>query len=96
MTAAKLTVVPTAQFKKDLKRIEKRGYDMQMLRSVLERLSSCEQLDPKNRDHALSGMYEGFRECHIKPDWLLIYAADEDRLILTTSRTGTHSDLFGK
>lgn len=91
-----LTIVPTSQFKKDYKRIKKRGYALQDLHSVLQKLANGEALDVRNCDHALVGDYEGFRECHIKPDWLLIYAIDGDQLILTASRTGTHSDLLGK
>lgn len=90
----KLTLVPTSQFKKDYKRIKKRGYDLGALHDVLQKLANGVQLDERNRDHALAGNYTGFRECHIRPDWLLVYAIDGDRLILTASRTGTHSDLF--
>ena len=90
----KLTIVPTSQFKKDFKRIKKRGYDLSELKEVLDKLANREELEQRNRDHALSGYYAGFRECHIKPDWLLVYAIDDDKLILTASRTGSHSDLF--
>lgn len=90
----KLTIVPTSQFKKDFKRIKKRGYDLSELKEVLDKLTNREGLEQRNRDHALSGNYAGFRECHIKPDWLLVYAIDDDKLILTASRTGSHSDLF--
>ena len=89
-----LRLVPTAQFKKDLKRIKKRGYDLAVLQEVLDKLVCGRDLDERNRDHALTGNYVGFRECHIKPDWLLVYAIDGENLILTASRTGTHSDLF--
>lgn len=89
-----LKLVPTSQFKKDLKRIKKRGYDLSALEVVLNKLCTRQSLEDRNRDHALSGSYAGFRECHIKPDWLLVYAIDGDKLILTASRTGTHSDLF--
>lgn len=90
----KLTIVPTSQFKKDFKRIKKRGYDLSELKEVLDKLANREELEHRNRDHALSGNYAGFRECHIKPDWLLVYAINDDKLILTASRTGSHSDLF--
>lgn len=90
----KLTIVPTSQFKKDFKRIKKRGYDLSELKEVLDKLANREELEQRNRDHALSGNYAGFRECHIKPDWLLVYAINDDKLILTASRTGSHSDLF--
>jgi len=91
-----LRLTLTSQFKKDYKRIKKRGYNTQELTRVLDALCSGKQLSAERRDHALSGDYMGFRECHIKPDWLLVYAVDRGRLILVASRTGTHSDLFGK
>lgn len=89
-----LKLVFTSQFKKDYKRIKKRGYDMRLLKEILDELCAGSTLDAHHRDHALSGSYAGFRECHIKPDWLLIYAISGNELILTASRTGTHSDLF--
>ena len=89
-----LDLVTTTQFRKDLKRIRKRGYDLSKLDEVLQVIMKEEALDEKYRDHALTGNYSGFRECHIEPDWLLIYAIDNGQLILTASRTGIHSDLF--
>jgi len=89
-----LDLVTTTQFRKDLKRIRKRGFDIARLEDVLDVLQREETLAPEYRDHALKGNYIGFRECHITPDWLLIYAIDEGQLILTASRTGSHSDLF--
>ncbi len=89
-----LDLVLTNQFKKDLKRIRKRGYKIQFLDEVLKTLQNEVPLDEKYRDHALVGDYIGFRECHILPDWLLVYAIDKGQLILTASRTGSHSDLF--
>ena len=89
-----LQLVTTTKFRKDYKRIKKRGYDLSLLESVLDTLLREETLDQKYRDHALAGNYIGFRECHIQSDWLLIYAISESELILTASRTGTHSDLF--
>ena len=89
-----LDLVTTAQFRKDLKRIRKRGYDLSKLDDVLQTLLREDLLPAKRRDHALTGDYAGFRECHVEPDWLLIYAIDKGQLILTASRTGTHSDLF--
>lgn len=89
-----LDLVITNQFKKDLKRIRKRGYNLTLLDDVLKTLQNEVPLNDKYRDHALVGDYIGFRECHIQPDWLLIYAIDQGQLILTASRTGTHSDLF--
>ena len=85
---------PTTKFQKDLKRIQKRGYKIALLTEVLQKLANGEPLPAKNRDHALSGIYEGCRECHIEPDWLLIYEVAGNDLILYLIRTGTHSDLF--
>ena len=82
-----LTIKYQAAFKKDYKRIVKRGYDMRLLEKVIELLE-------KNRDHQLSGDYAGCRECHITPDWLLIYEVADEELILYLTRTGSHSDLF--
>lgn len=84
----------TTQFRKDYKRVKKRGYPMEQMKNVLDRLIAGQPLDERNRDHALTGNYAGFRECHIQPDWLLIYRISQDRLILVASQTGTHSDLF--
>ena len=89
-----LELVTTSQFRKDLKRIKKRGLNLQKLEQILTQLRKQEIIDIKYRDHALSGNYLGFRECHIEPDWLLVYAIDKGKLILTASRTGSHSDLF--
>ena len=71
-----LELVTTNQFKSDLKRIQKRGYNLQKLHNILNTLRSNQTLSPKYRDHALTGNYIGFRECHIEPDWLLVYAID--------------------
>ena len=81
-------------FKKDYKRIIKRGYDAALLKIVLEQLVQEESLPESYKDHQLSGKYAKFRECHITPDWLLIYQINNHELILTLMRTGTHSDLF--
>ena len=89
-----LKLVATTQFKKDYKKAKKRGLDLSELQAVLDKLCAEEQLEERHRDHSLAGNYIGFRECHIRPDWLLIYAIDKGQLILTASRTGTHSDLF--
>lgn len=89
-----LDLVTTAQFRKDLKRIRKRGYDLSKLDDILQSLQREELLPVKHHDHVLTVDYIGFRECHIEPDWLLVYAIDKGQLILTASRTGTHSDLF--
>ena len=74
--------------------MRKRGADMAELRRVIARLCEQQPLEARYSDHPLAGRYTGFRECHIKPDWLLIYTADEERLVLTAVRTGTHADLF--
>jgi len=89
-----LTIKYQAAFKKDYKRIVKRGYDMRLLEKVIELLANQKPLPEKNRDHQLSGDYAGFRECHITPDWLLIYEVADEELILYLTRTGSHSDLF--
>ena len=89
-----LELVTTAQFRKDLKRLLKRGADIKKLDDVLQTLCAEEPLSEKHRDHALVGDYIGFRECHVAPDWLLVYAIDKGNLILTASRTGSHPDLF--
>lgn len=86
----------TTKFYKDYKRIKKRGYDLNILQKVLDKLCAGEALSEKYRDHALSGFYNGFRECHLRPDWLLIYAVDRDQLVLVASRTGTHAELFSR
>jgi len=79
---------------RDIKRIAKRGYDMEKLSSVFDMLCKGESLPPKFRDHQLNGDWEGFRECHIENDWLLIYFIDRNELIMTAVRTGSHAD-FG-
>lgn len=89
-----LNLVATSQFKKDYKKAKKRGLNMGELQAVLTKLCAEQPLEERHRDHALTGNYIGFRECHIRPDWLLIYAIDKGNLILAASRTGTHSDLF--
>lgn len=82
------------QFKKDYKKIIKRGYNPDDMSKVLTLLVNQQPLPAKYRDHALTGNYIGFRECHIAPDWLLIYKIENDILTLTLTRTGSHSDLF--
>ena len=89
-----LEIVLSSRFKKDLKLISKRGYNLDLLNDVVEQLARQESLPDKNRDHNLTGDYIGYRECHIQPDWLLIYRIDGNELLLFLSRTGTHSDLF--
>lgn len=90
----KYEIVPSNQFKKDLKLAKKRGYDLDKLKEVISTLANGEALDAKYRDHLLSGDYGGYRECHIQPDWLLVYKIYGEQLMLFLARTGTHSDLF--
>ena len=85
---------PSAKFQKDLKRIQKRGYDITLLKDVINLLVNGKVLPIKYKDHNLSGNFKGCRECHITSDWLLIYKISDDELILYLTRTGTHSDLF--
>ena len=70
--------------------------DIELLDNIIRKLSCGEMLPEKNRDHALTGDWVGHRECHILPDWLLVYRVEDDILVLTLARTGTHSDLLGK
>ena len=84
----------TTQFKKDYKVVVKRGYKTALLEDVIRLLCNEQPLPDKNRDHALTGSFVGFRECHIQPDWLLIYKVEQEILTLTLTRTGTHSDLL--
>lgn len=86
----------TKQYKKDVKLAKKRNYKMDELYSVVEKLANDEILEERYHDHNLEGNWEGHRELHIRPDWLLIYQKKDNLLILELSRTGTHSDLFGK
>lgn len=86
----------TTAYKKSYKLMKKRGLDISALDAVVDLLHRGKQLDEKYRDHALSGNFAGFRECHVKPDWLLIYLIENDILTLTLVDTGTHSDIFRK
>ena len=96
MRKTKYTVKTTSQFKKDFKLAMKRGLNIDLLEIVIATLALGEPLPDKNKDHALTGNWIGHHECHILPDWLLIYRIEEEVLILTLARSGTHSDLFGK
>ena len=89
-----LNINPTSAFKKDRRRCIKRDYDMGLLAAVINTLAVPAPLPPNNKDHGLSGDWVGFQECHILPDWLLIYRVAGNDLYL--ARTGTHADLFGK
>ena len=88
------SVRPTTRFRKDLKLMVKRGLDPAQLAEVIKLLARGERLPEKYSDHALRGEYQGCRECHIQPDWLLVYEQDDKDLYLYLIRTGTHSDLF--
>lgn len=96
MRKTKYTVKMTSQFKKDYKLAMKRRLKIELLDQVVTALSQGEMLSEKYRDHALTGDWVGHRECHVQPDWLLVYRVEDDVLVLTLTRTGSHSDLFGK
>ena len=96
MRKTKYIVKPTTQFKKDFKLALKRSMKIELLEEVIAMLAMGETLPDKHKDHALTGNWVGHRECHILPDWLLIYRIEDEVLVLTLARTGTHSDLFGK
>lgn len=96
MRKTKYIVKPTTQFKKDFKLAMKRSMKIELLEEVIAILAMGETLPDKHKDHALTGNWVGHRECHILPDWLLIYRIEDEVLVLTLARTGTHSDLFGK
>ena len=89
-----LTIKYQTAFKRDYKRIKKRGYDLRLLEDVIALLAQEQELPPAYRDHALTGDYSGCRECHIAPDWLLVYEVLHDELVLYLTRGGPHSDLF--
>ena len=89
-----LTIIRSNRFMKDLKTAQKRGLDLNILDDVITKLANQEVLEPKYKDHSLTGVFQGFRECHVKPDWLLIYSIEDEELELFLLRTGTHSDLF--
>ena len=89
-----LEIITTSASDKDYKLLKKRGYNLKLLQEVVEKLANEEVLPAKYRNHQLIGNYVGYMECHIRPDWLLIYKIEKNKLILTLSRTGTHSDLF--
>lgn len=89
-----LKVRYSSKFKKDYKTVIKRGCNPKLFQDVLEVLCNEQPLPPKYKDHNLTGNYEGHRECHITPDWLLIYKVEKEILTLSLTRTGSHSDLF--
>lgn len=89
-----LKILISNQFKRDLKMAKKRNLNLNNLKAVVNKLASGKALEAKHRDHSLTGKYRNFRECHIEPDWLLIYKLERDMLRLMLFRTGSHSDLF--
>lgn len=89
-----MKITTTSKFKKDYKKIQKRGYNLKLLEDVVRILVETKNLPEKYLPHPLIGNYVGYMECHILPDWLLIYKIKDDELVLVLSRTGTHSDLF--
>ena len=86
----------TTAFKKSYKLMKRRGLDISLLDGVIDKLRQGIPLEEKYKDHSLSGNFDSFRECHIKPDWLLVYLIEDDILTLTLVNTGTHSDIFKK
>ena len=90
----KFAVKYTSRFKKDYKRLQKRGYNMDKLLDVIDILREGRELPPEYKDHPLHGDYVGHRDCHIEPDWVLIYYKNATTLVLSMTRTGTHSDVF--
>ncbi len=90
----KYKVIPTNQFRKDYKKAQKQHKDLSRLQSTIAMLADGHPLPPQYRDHVLSGNYKNKRECHIEPDWLLIYEINDNDLILLLVRTGSHSELF--
>lgn len=89
-----LELRPTPTFRREYKLMKKRGKNMKLLENVLDTLLQEQPLPEKHQDHPLKGNYTGYRECHIQPDWLLIYKIEKEQLILVAARTGSHSDLF--
>lgn len=90
----KYKIQATNRYKKGLKLMQRRGKNMELLKEAVFTLAKGNALPQKNHDHALTGTLSGYRECHIEPDWLLIYKITEEKLILSLTQTGTHSDLF--
>lgn len=88
----KYDIITTSAFKKDYKLLKKRHKDLRLLEEVTEMLAEGKSLPEKNKDHQLTGDWKDYRECHIEPDWLLIYRIYENTLVLSLTRTGTHSD----
>ena len=91
---AKYKLQPTVKYKRNIKTLQKRGYDLSLLKEVVEKLSNGEKLPAHYCDHPLKGNRKGYRDCHIQSDWILIYKIDKGELRLILSETGTHSDLY--
>lgn len=91
----KYIIKTTSQFRKDYRKAKKRGLPLVLLKEIVDQLALGKTLPAKNRDHILTGTWAGYHECHIQPNWLLIYWIQDETLVLTLARTGTHSDLFG-
>lgn len=91
-----LKIAWTAAFKKDYRRAQRRHLDMERLDDIIRALSRAETLPEQYKDHPLTGQWKGHRECHIQPDWLLIYRVEDDVLVLTLARNGSHAELFGE
>ena len=89
-------VITSKQYEKDVRLAVRRGLDIEKLLEVVRLLRNGEPLPEKHRNHLLHGDYKGYWECHVTPDWLLLYAKDTEIRIISLYRTGTHSDLFGK
>ena len=89
-------IIQSNLFKKDLEKAKKKNLDISLLNEVITRLANYETLEPKYNDHPLKGKLKGLRECHIKPDWLLVWQQNDEDLILLLLDTGSHADLFGK
>lgn len=89
-----LDLIVTKAYKRSYKLMARRGYDMSLLDEVIAVLREEMELAPKYRDHALHGKHNGYRECHVEPDWLLVYLIRKNALTLTLIETGTHSDIF--
>jgi mRNA interferase YafQ len=85
-------IVYSSQFKKDYKKVKKQNKDLSKLSAIIDQLAAKERLDAKHRDHPLTGSWKGFRDCHLEPDWILIYQTTEEAWVL--ARTGSHSELF--
>ena len=92
----KYKVIPSKRFEKDMKRCQKRGYDMQLIKNAIELLAKTGALSAEYHPHKLSGQYAGYWECHIQPDWLMIWEQNDTELFLLLTNTGSHADLFEK